>query len=381
MALNEEQQILELVNKSKSILIVFKSEWSGDDLAGALALSLFCHKIGKFSDIICQDFRGRSDLPFLPQEMVSSRLKKLQKFTVSLNLGKTKIDEFYYQTEGEKLKIYITPKEGQFESRDVETSLSDYKYDLIFTINSPDLESLGEVYAKHADFFYATPKINIDHQSQNERFGNLNLVTLTNSSTSETIYDLLKSLDEKMIEGQLATCLLAGMIMATKNFKTANISPKTLNIASLLVSAGAAREQIVQSLYQSRKMATLKLWGRVLTRLNSDLDGRLVWSRIGMADFLETGASPETLEGVIEELIVSLPKTQVVVLFYEKKIGEKVGVQAVVYSANHFDVLAGTRIFNSIGNISLARIAFPALDLAEAENVVTAELKRQMQLV
>ncbi len=378
MALNETQQILELVKKSKSILIIFKKEWSGDDLAGSLSLGLACQKMGKSVDIVCQDFKADSNLSFLPLESVQSQLHKIQKFVISLNTSKAKLDEFYYERVEDKLNIFITPKEGQFEEKDVKTSFSEYKYDLVFVVNTPDLESLGKAYVEHVDFFYSSVKVNIDHSPRNEGFGNINLLNLANSSTSEVIYDLIKSWDEKLIEGQLATCLLAGMIMATKNFKIANITPKTLHIASLLVAAGAEREQIVKSLYQNRKMTTLKLWGRILARLNSDLDGRLVWSRVGIADFLATGSSGEHIEEVIEDLITSLPRAEAIVLFYEQREGDKVNVSVVVYSANRFNVMTATKIFNPEGNSGLARLTFKDSTLAEVEGRVITEIKKHL---
>src|SRR3989344_4830046 len=277
MALTERQQTFELIKNSRSILVVFKKDWTGDTLASALALVRTLKKIDKRVEAVCQDFKPSANISFLGATEINDRLENLQKFVVSINTSQTEVGEFYYDNDHDKLNIYISPKNGQFQPTDVSAKIANYEYDLILVVNSPDLESLGEVYDQHSDFFYNTTKINIDYSPNNEYFGNLNLVDLTSSSTAEIIYGLIKDFNENLIDENIATCLLAGLITNTKNFKTLNVTPKTLNNASLLIAQGAKRDQIIQNLYQSRFLSTLKLWGRVLSRLNNDLDDKLVW--------------------------------------------------------------------------------------------------------
>ena len=89
------------------------------------------------------------------------------------------------------------------------------KYDLIITVDSPDLESLGKLFEENTDFFYNTPIINIDHSSDNENYGQINHVDLTASSTAELIFNMFEEYDMKMINEDIATCLLTGIFTAT----------------------------------------------------------------------------------------------------------------------------------------------------------------------
>ena len=378
MALSPTQQAFEVIKQSKSILIAFKSDWTGDALSSSLALSEFLKKLGKKTDIVCDGFVPPASLNFLPLADVSPKLNSLQKFVITVNTAQAQVGEFYYDQDGGKLNIYITPSEGIFNSEDVATDASDYRYDLIFIVNSPDLESLGGIYEKHPDFFYSIPKINIDHSNRNENFGNINLVSLTAASTAEIIYGLIKEYEENLIDENIATYLLTGIIMSTKNFKSSEVTPKTLNLASLLIAKGARREQIIQNLYQSRYLSTLKLWGRVLSRLNQDLDGRLVWSVLPAQDFYETSTRPDELPDVIEELIVSMPKTELVVLLYEVKELEHTEVYAIVYSPKNIDTLFVCQKFNAVGNRELAKFSLPEADLYEAERMIIEEIKQKM---
>jgi len=378
MALTELQQVFELVQKSRQILIILKQDWNGDAVSGSLALAEFLRKLGKKADIVCQDFKQTPNLSYLPLSLIQPHLGNLQKFVVSVDLSQTGLGEFEYDENGNKLNFYITPKSGQLTKDNISTMVSGFKYDLIILINTPDLDSLGEAYAKHSDLFFSVPKINFDHSTQNEYYGNINLVNIASSSTSELIYDFIKELDESQMDDNIATYILSGIISATKNFKTNSVTPKTLNLAGTLIAKGARREQIIQNLYQSRFLTTLKLWGRVLSRLNNDLNDKVIWSVLSASDFLETATNPDELPDVVEELIVSMPKTEVIVLLYEEKRGELTDIKVMIYAVKNRDAIFIARKFNPMGNKDLARFTLLNHTLAEAERIVIDEVKKQL---
>ena len=108
------------------------------------------------------------------------------------------------------------------------------------------------------------------------------------------------------------------MIEKTKSFKIPTVTPKSLNIASQLMAAGAERQSIIENLYQKQTVGALHLWGRILLNLKTDDLQKIAWAEIPEKDFIETKAMPQDLIGVIEELIVSIPTVELTVLFYEK---------------------------------------------------------------
>lgn len=376
MAFTQNQQVFELVRQSRQILIAIRQDWNGDSLSSALALSAFLHKMGKKADVVCSEFKPSNNFSFLPYGEVKSDLDNLQKFVVSVDIAKTGLGEFEYDETDGRLNIFITPKSGQLAKENVSVSMSGFKYDLVFLINSPDLESLGNIYQANPDFFYAATKINIDHSHKNEHYGNINLVNLAAAATAEALFDLFKEWDEDLIDENIATWLLAGVIASTKNFKSTEVTPRILNLAGVLIAKGGRRDQIIQNLYQSRFLSTLKLWGRVLSRLNNDLDDKIVWSVLSRQDFLETATTPEELTDVIDELIVSMPKTEIVVLLHEDGIADS--VKAIVYSAKKFDAVYVTRKFGADGSKELVRFSLSGKTLAQAEREVIEEIKKQI---
>ncbi|MEY4745098.1 MAG: hypothetical protein RL272_1043, partial [Candidatus Parcubacteria bacterium] len=282
--------------KSEHPLITFRKEWSVDAIASALALAKFLEKKGKRVDVVADGFSAPKSLRFLPGiENVKPTFNRLRKFVIHLDVSKTKIDELSYDIEGDKLRIHVTPKEGRFDGKDVTTASTDFKYDCIITVDTPDYGALGTLFSANTEFFYDRPTINIDHEPANEQYGNLNCVDITATSTAEVVHSLLKSTGEHFLTEDVATCLLAGIISKTRSFKTSSVTPRTLDIASELVSAGAKREEIVQNLYRTRTISTLKLWGRALARLKFDPGIKMAWSLLVRQDFIHAGATEEHL--------------------------------------------------------------------------------------
>lgn len=378
MALSELQQVFELVRNSRQILIIYRKDWTGDAVAGSLALAEFLVKIGKVADIVCQDFKATSGFGFLPVNQIRPAVSQNQKLTVSIDLTQVGLDEFKYEHVDNKLNLFITPKSGGLTQDNISSSVAGYKYDLIILVNTPDLQSLGEAYTDNSDFFYAVPKINIDHSSANEYFGNINLINLAVASTSEIIYELIASYDHNLIDHNIATYLLSGIISSTKNFKTTTVTPRTLSLASELITRGARRDQIVQSFYQSRFLTTLKLWGRVLSRLNNDLNDKIIWSKLTVNDFIETSTSVEELPEVVDELISSMPKTEVIVLFYEFAHSEQAAVQVIVYAFKNHDAISIARKFNPLGNQEVVKFVIKNTKLVDAESLVIDEIKNKL---
>jgi nanoRNase/pAp phosphatase (c-di-AMP/oligoRNAs hydrolase) len=318
MAFSTNQQIFEAVEKSKDILITFKKDCNGDNLGGAIALLLFLRKMGKKASIACDNFKLPAGYTFLPQiKEIKDEINNLRKFIISLDISRAKVDEISYDVKENELDFIVSPKMGFFEDSDISSKSSGFKYDLIFVIGTQDLEELGNIYDQDTEFFYKTPIINLDYSAANENFGQINLVSLTVSSVCDILFNLFVDYNEEMIDDDIATALLTGIITATKNFKSNKVTPTTLSTASRLITNGARRSEIVQNLYHARSLATLKLWGRILAHLKNDSKRKLVWSLVPQKDFVLTGTREENLDDVVEELIANSYEVETVVIIYE----------------------------------------------------------------
>lgn len=369
------KQAIDITKRASSILVVLPNNPTTDAIASSLALFLALEKSKKKAKIVCSEFSLPPSHTFLPKSSeIHSDLTTLRKFVISLDLSRTKVEELSYDIDKDKqqLDIFITPKNGFFEERDLTTSAGMYEYDLIYIIDSPDLDSLGKLFDSNAEFFYHTPVVNIDHSPANDYYGQINLVDLTATSTSEIIFELIKQMGEEILNEQIATNLLTGIISKTKSFRTASVTPKSLAIASHLVEWGARREEIIKNLFQTKDIATLKLWGRVLARLKESQEHRLVWSLVSRQDFENSGAREEDLIGVIDELIINTPLAEIVALLYESN---SQAVKGIIYSLKQIDGFRLLRAYKPSGTKDFTYVEMPTPDLNEAEKIIIDRVK------
>jgi len=295
-----------------------------------------------------------------------------------VDISRTKLETISYDVKDNTLSIFLTPKEGFITKNDLRTAQSTYKYDLIMTVGVSDLESLGPVFFNNTDLFYRTPIVNFDNHAGNENFGQINFTELTATSNCEIIFNTLSKINESLIDKDIATTLLTGMIAQTKSFKTKNVTPYTLNLASKLMNLGADRELIVQNLYRTKTISTLKLWGQTLTRLQNDRDTGLFWTTIFREDFSKTGATQDDLKDIVSELIANSPEAKAILLLHEntEKQNQIIGI---LNSEKDFDTIWLASKYNPTGNRKQATFIIENKNLKQMEEMVISEIKGKMR--
>ncbi|HYE22597.1 MAG TPA: DHH family phosphoesterase [Verrucomicrobiae bacterium] len=310
-------QIIEQLNTANNILIVLPQNPTADSLSAGLALRLFFRKLEKEVTVV-------SPTPLDPKYnflegfgSVSNSLSGGKNFVIEVSTKRTQIEELSYHKESDHLAIHIKPKQGEFKESDITFNTADYPYNLIITVGIASLDQLGNFYTQNAEMFFKLPIINIDYRANNEAYGQFNLIQLNSTSTSEVIMDLIVKFESNLIDGDIATNLLTGIITETNSFQHTRTTPETFIKASQLVGQGARQQQIISSLYRTKTMSFLKLWGRALARLKQDNDVSLVYTVITQNDFQKSQASLEEVEMVIPELTNQLKMARVFLVLHE----------------------------------------------------------------
>lgn len=319
MELSPKQQVTELIRKFSKILVVAHARPDGDALGSILAMQHVLRALGKNATGVVLD-----DIPemykFLPGATeLTKELSGSRDLVVSVDTTKTPVDKLKYNTADGKLNVVITPKDGEFSEQDVSLKLGSYAYDLIIVLDSPDLDRLGKLYEDNPDLFYQSPVVNIDHHPSNDYFGAVNLVDLTATSTAEVLVGVIEALGESLMTEDVSTCLLTGLITDTSSFQNTNTTPKSLTVSAQLVAAGAHQQEIIQHVYKTKPLSTLRLWGRALTRLQYDAEAKLVWSTVSKKDLEETGGTPTDAKNVIDALMSSAPDAEIILLLRENE--------------------------------------------------------------
>ncbi len=318
MSLSSYEQSHQMFAAAKRILVVFRQGASGDAIASSLALKSVLEADGKQVDIVSQGFVLPRAYRFLPgAESISPTFGHLKQFEIRINTKSAGLGDVSYHSDDDDLVIHVTPARGVLTRRDVRVAESNYLYDHIVMIGTPELTSLGSLYESEPNLFHTLPIINIDHRPDNEHVGHINLVDVTATSTAEIVYKLCQGLAPERLTDMVATTLLTGIITKTRSFKSGHVAPHTLGIAGELVKHGADRELVVANLFRTRTIAALKLWGKVLADMQHEPMNGLIWSSLTREDFVKTGASRDDLPDLFDELIAGAPEAKITLLLHE----------------------------------------------------------------
>jgi bifunctional oligoribonuclease and PAP phosphatase NrnA len=204
------------------------------------------------------------------------------------------------------------------------TPSADLDPDLIVVCDG-DVARTGALLRDNAGLFEHAPIVNIDHHISNQGRDGVAWVDAEAAATCEQVALLLPrlGLGYDVAGGDVVQLLTAGLVFDTANFAHSNTTPRTLRVASELVAAGAELPMIARRIYRTKPNAQLKLFGRVLSRLETAADGRVTWSVVDLADYEAAGATQEQAEGLID-LLAQSASAEVAILF--KDLGDEVRV-------------------------------------------------------
>ena len=162
----------------------------------------------------------------------------------------------------------------------------------------------------------------IDHHASNTGAGDADWIEPGTAATSEMVALLAVRLGVPLDagDGMLAEGLMAGIVMDTATFAHPNATPRTLAVSAALVAAGAPLSDISRRLYRTKPDTQLRLFGRVLDRLETSADRRVIWSTLRLEDFAATEAIPAHSEGIID-LLAQAETAEVAMLLKEQEDG------------------------------------------------------------
>jgi bifunctional oligoribonuclease and PAP phosphatase NrnA len=180
-------------------------------------------------------------------------------------------------------------------------------YDLLVLCDCGSADRVGAVAQRHPELFAALPRVIIDHHASNSAGGDADWIEPGSAATCEMVALLAARLGVPFEagEGTLAAALMAGIVMDTATFAHPNATPRTLAVSAALVAAGAPLSDISRRLYRTKPDGQLRLFGRVLDRLQTSPDHRVIWSTLRLDDLHATGAIAAQSEGIIDLLAQS----------------------------------------------------------------------------
>lgn len=378
MELTPKTQIVELIKTAEKILILTHEDPDGDAIGSALALRLALLKLKKQPEAVIFGsinpvFGFLAGFSELKTNLLASNDLILTVDTRAtgedLALGYRKFPEEH------RIKIVITPPKGTLLPEDVIIERSVPKYDLIIIVDCASLGLIGPISRDYPDLLYEIPTVALDHHPTNAHFAKVNWIDLTAASTSEMLVSLIESLgrDEPLLDKDIATSLLTGLIGDTSSFQNANTTPKSLTVAAQLVAAGADHQQIMEAL-RSRSLPTLKLWGKALSNIKEEPEGRFIWTSISAAEAQALNV-PTSGGGLIDELLKTVGEVDFVLLLTEREGYVDGNLRSV---DRDFDVSGLAKQFDGGGHKQAAGFRVEGTLEAERDGII-AKIHRSLQ--
>lgn len=302
--LTDIHKIDELIKKSEKILIIPHKSPDGDTIGAALAMYQILTLMQKEPEIICLD-PSPEEFAFLPN------IEMFRAGEPSLNYD-----------------VYLILDAGA-------THLTGFH------------ESHPELFNKSLEV------INIDHHPSNDFYGKYNIVKDDAASTTMVLYEIFHALDYP-IDRFTATCLLTGIYTDTGSFQHSNTSSDVLRVAGRLLAKGANLRSLAKEVFNTTKISTMRLWGRVLKNI-SQTDEGITMSVVKQKDFTDTGADYSEMTGVVD-YINSVPGSEYSVILTERDGKVKGSLRTLQDEVNVADIAAA---FGGGGHTKAAGFTLP----------------------
>lgn len=201
-----------------------------------------------------------------------------------------------------EIKVFLEKPSEVFKGikqiEDIDSTFNDDGvFDVFFALDTVK-DRLGEA---ERIFERAKKTINIDHHISN-RFGcgDVNEVIPDASSTAEVLFD---SIEEELLDVDIAKALYIGIIHDCGVFQYSSTSPRTLEIAAKLLKYDFDFSRLIEETFYQKTYVQNQILGRALMESIRFMDGRCVVSCIDrkMMNFYEI--VPMDMDGLVNHLL------------------------------------------------------------------------------
>ena len=244
--------------------------------------------------------------------------------------------------------------------------------DAIMILDTSAWAQLGQM----AEFIQQSTaaKFLVDHHQGEDALGAEIFKNTSAEATGRLVVEAADALGVPLT-ASMATPLYAAIATDTGWFRFPSTTPTTYEVAARLVAAGARPAAIYAQLYEQETAGRVRLRGRILARVELELQGRLVHTYVHQSDYDEVGADPSDTEDAIN-LALAISGTEFAVIVVQQRDGS--GCKISFRSRCDVDCSAVARHFNGGGHQKAAG-AFLAVPLPEAQQQVLAYVRQQLQ--
>lgn len=228
--------------------------------------------------------------------------------------------------------------------------------DLVISLDTSTHDRLGKKFTS----WNRSVDINIDHHISNTNYAEINII-YSNQPATACIVQLLIEEAGYPLDEEIAANLFVGITTDTGSFKHRGTTAQTFEMTARLVKAGADPTDLAKECYQSFSPSRFKLSQLAMQYLKFESNDSLAIFELTPDMFIQTGASSEDTEGIVESALAV--KTVEVSVFFEFRQQDSLKVS--LRSKGKINVSEIAREFGGGGHPGAAGIDFPS---ASGEN-------------
>ncbi len=241
-----KQLVVERLKQATNILVTVSHDPSIDELAALLGLVLFLNKLEKNATAV---FSGEIPpaISFLePDKTIEANVDSLRDFIIALD--KSKADRLRYKVEGDLVRVFITPYKTTITEKDLNFSQGDFNVDLVVALGVEKKEDIDAAVTAHGRILHDAATVTLNITGGETSLGEIDWTDAESSSLCEMLVSLTEALQAGLLDQQIATAFLTGLVSATERFRNQKTSPKVMTMAAQLMAAGANQQLIADKL-------------------------------------------------------------------------------------------------------------------------------------
>jgi hypothetical protein len=245
--LTPKQKVVEALKNANNVLVTVSTDPSVDQLSACIGLTLMMNKLDKHATAV---FSGAvpSALEFLePGKTLETNTDSLRDFIISLD--KAKADKLRYKVEDDVVKIFITPYRTSISGSDLEFTQGQFNVDVVVALGVDDRGHLDNAIMENGQILHDAVVIDMSCGPRTPvDMGTINWHEETASSLSEMLVSISEAFGTGLLDTQMSTAFLTGIVAETDRFSNDRTTPKVMTMSAQLMASGANQQLIANQL-------------------------------------------------------------------------------------------------------------------------------------
>lgn len=187
-------------------------------------------------------------------------------------------------------------------------------FDTAIILDCSDLHRIGDA----AEAVSRIPMmINIDHHMTNTRFGKIQYIDPSASSTAEIVYRLIKRMNIPVTTG-MAYSIYTGIMADTGSFRFSNTTPEAFEISHQMVMFGADPHKVAHHVYETISLSRIRLLNMLYDSIELSPNGKMSIMTLTQNMLKTTGSKIEDVNGLIN-YAKQIENVKLAVLLFERQ--------------------------------------------------------------